>query len=89
MSVRVSSLSSAEGELFSIRVSVEPKALEDLLEALATLPFPVNPQLYHGNPTVVEFPAYAPHLGAISGYLARAGFQDMVARPTLVSITAA
>jgi len=36
-----------EGELVSLRIRVEPKHLEDLLEALALLDFPVNPQLYH------------------------------------------
>jgi hypothetical protein len=38
---------SLEGDLVSLRISVEPRLLEDLLEALAQLDFPVNPQLYH------------------------------------------
>ena len=48
-----------EGELISLSVATDPKLLEDLLEALASLDFPVNPQLYH-RPTevLVEFPAY-------------------------------
>ena len=28
-------------------VSVEPRLLEDLLEALSQLQFPINPQIYH------------------------------------------
>lgn len=39
---------------------MEPRLLEDLLETLARLDFPVNPQLYHGRAEVtVEFPAYS------------------------------
>ena len=46
-----------EDELVSLRVSVEPRLLEDLLEVLARLGFPVNPQLYHRPAQVtVEFP---------------------------------
>ena len=71
-----------DGELVSVCVSVEPRLLEDLLEALAALEFPVNPQLYHNaNGTAdqtaqvsVEFPAYAPQLDKIRGVLARNGF---------------
>jgi hypothetical protein len=49
-----------EGELVSLTVTTEPKHLEDLLEALASLDFPVNPQLYHRPAEVlVEFPAYS------------------------------
>jgi hypothetical protein len=58
----VSSLSGSEGELVSVRVSVEPRALEDLLECLARLAFPVNPEIIHGVPTVVEFPAWETRL---------------------------
>lgn len=61
------------GELISISVTVAPRDLEDLLEALAALDFPVNPQIYHDATvvyvdcdgsqhleasTLVEFPAY-------------------------------
>jgi len=64
-----------DGELVSVCVSVEPRLLEDLLEALAALEFPVNPQLYHQTAQVsVEFPAYAPHLEKIRGVLTRNGF---------------
>jgi hypothetical protein len=49
-----------EGELIFLSIATEPKLLEDLLEVLAGLDFPVNPQLYHGQTEVtVEFPAYS------------------------------
>jgi hypothetical protein len=67
------SLSSDEGVLVSIAIRVEPRRLEALLEALAQVAFPINPQIYHEaeiefcDPngrqvseitTLVEFPAY-------------------------------
>ena len=64
-----------DGELVSVCVSIEPRLLEDLLEALAALEFPVNPQFYHQTAQVsVEFPAYAPQLEKIRVVLARQGF---------------
>jgi len=68
------SLESSEGALISVSVSVEPKLLEELLETLAQLQFPINPQIYHDAAlrrvyvdgreeiiptTLVDFPAYA------------------------------
>jgi hypothetical protein len=65
----------SEGELISIRVSVEPKLLEDLLETLSSLDFPINPQLYHHTGlTTVEFPAYSAQLRKIREILGRHGF---------------
>ena len=67
------SLSSAEGALVSVAIRVEPRRLEALLEALAQVAFPINPQIYHEAEiefrgadgceatevtTLVEFPAY-------------------------------
>jgi len=64
-----------EGELVSLRISVEPRLLEDLLEALARLEFPVNPQLYHRPAHVtVEFPAYSARVDEVRGTLERSGF---------------
>ena len=64
-----------EGELISIRISVDPRLLEDLLEALALLDFPINPQLYHHTGfTTVEFPAYSPQIRNIRDLLGRHGF---------------
>ena len=78
----------AEGALVSVSVCVEPSRLEQLLDALAHLEFPINPQLYHEavlvyqypdnheviHPTtLVEFPAYENHLPEIRGVLATLG----------------
>src|SRR5437588_11293771 len=79
----------SEGELVSVSVTVEPRDLEDLLEALAALDFPINPQIYHDaavvyvdrgggqreDPaTIVEFPAYAGGLPKIRSVLEASGF---------------
>ena len=95
MSVRLScpppnlSLSGSEGELISVRISVEPRLLEELLEALAEIQFPINPQIYHKAATVyvyadghrveelttmVEFPAFRGRLGEVQDNLRRHGF---------------
>lgn len=71
------SLASKDGELISVRACVEPRFLEDLIEALAELPFAVNPQIFHPheqNPlTQVEFPAYESWLPRIRSAVERAG----------------
>lgn len=84
------SLQTSEGELISISVIVAPRDLEDLLEALAALDFPINPQIYHeagvvyverdGSErlepaTIVEFPAYADRLRKIRAVLETCGFR--------------
>ena len=83
------SLNSSEGDLVSVSVTVEPRLLEDLLEALAQLRFPVNPQIYHDAAlrclyadgreelrptTLVEFPAYAGRLPEIRQAMEACGF---------------
>jgi hypothetical protein len=65
----------AEGELVSVRISVEPAELEFLLDTLAQLPFPVNPEIFHGWPTTVEFPAYRSRLAELRQILSRRGIQ--------------
>lgn len=69
-------LSGSEGELILIRLTVEPRLLEDLLETLAELPFHINPQINHqvahGQGTTVEFPAYESWTPQIDRALARA-----------------
>jgi hypothetical protein len=64
-----------EDQLVSLRVSVEPRLLEDLLEALARLDFPVNPQLYH-RPTqvTVEFRASSARVDDVRDALSNHGF---------------
>jgi hypothetical protein len=64
-----------QGELVSLSIATEPKLLEDLLEALASLDFPVNPQLYHRPIQVlVEFPAYSSQVEQVRDALLRQGF---------------
>ncbi len=74
------SLSTAEGTLVSLSIHVEPHCLESLLEALAHVSFPINPQIYHDaamvyryadgrevteSITLVEFPAYLGRLDEV------------------------
>lgn len=62
-------------ELVSLRVSVEPRLLEDLLEALARLDFAVNPQLYYRRAQVtVEFSASSTLVDDVRGALRNHGF---------------
>jgi hypothetical protein len=64
-----------EGELISLSIATEPRLLEELLEALASLDFPVNPQLYHRATEVrVEFPAYSLQIERVRDALRREGF---------------
>jgi hypothetical protein len=81
-------LRGAAGELVSVRITVEPRMLEDLLEALARVPFPINPQIYHqavlvglnsegkresSAATLVEFPAYRNDLEQVRNLLESSG----------------
>ncbi len=60
-----------EGELLLVRLRVECRQLEEVLEALADLPFPVNPDLCHvGLMSFIEFPAFEGRLGAVNAALA-------------------
>lgn len=86
-------LSGAEGELVSVTISVEPQALERLLEALAETRFPINPDIYHtacvarvypdGHEeveptTIVEFPAYSGRLREVRELLQQRGFDPAI-----------
>ncbi len=83
------SLGGTEGELVAVRISVDPRLLEVLLEALAEVSFPINPQIYHHagiaylyqdgrqeilRVTMVEFPAYRNRLGEVRSALNRGRF---------------
>ena len=89
MSVRPESLTTSEGTLVSISIAVQPPALEALLEALAEVSFPINPQIYHDAAvvsrypdgreeleatTLVEFPAYAGRVDEVRHAIASSGF---------------
>ena len=82
MSDRLPALSSPDGELVSVRIHVDPRYLEDLLECLAEMDFPINPQILHGRPTSVEFPAYEPQMASLRSKLQAAGFA-----PATVSVS--
>jgi hypothetical protein len=90
-------LAGSEGELVSVSIDVDPRYLESLLEALARLAFPVNPQIYHDaemvygyadgreevrSTTLVEFPAYEGQLGEVRATLELFSFE-----PGCVQIT--
>lgn len=83
------SLSTAEGALVSVSIHAEPHCLESLLEALAQVSFPINPQIYHDAAlvyhyadgreqtvpiTLVEFPAYDNRLDEVSRAVQAYGF---------------
>lgn len=82
-------LSGSEGALVSVSIDVDARGLESLLEALARVSFPVNPQIYHEGAmiyvyadghreieavTLVEFPAYAGQMDEVRGVLRAFGF---------------
>jgi hypothetical protein len=83
------SLSTAEGALVSVSLHAEPHCLESLLEALAQVSFPINPQIYHDAAlvyrfadgreqtvpiTLVEFPAYENRLDEVRRTVEAYGF---------------
>lgn len=91
----VSSLCGLEGALVCVSISVEPRHLESLLEALAQVSFPINPQIYHEAAlvyrfpddheeakatTLVEFPAYEAQLKEVTSALAGFGFDPAAVR---------
>jgi hypothetical protein len=88
---QVPCLLGTEGELVSVSVFVEPRRLEQLLDTLAHMAFPINPQIYHQAAivrvypdgrremlpsTVVEFPAYAGRMSEVHAALAQDGFDE-------------
>ena len=75
------SIRGSEGDLVSVRILTDPRRLEDLLEALATAEFPVNPQLYHRpSRVVVEFPAYACQIDHLRRLISANGFDEGAVR---------
>jgi len=86
-----STLCGRDGALVSVSISVDPRHLESLLEALAEVRFPINPQIYHDAAlvyrfaddheeseatTLVEFPAYEGQLPDVARQLAAFGFDQ-------------
>jgi len=63
-------------DLLFVTVSVPPREIERFLDALGTLPYPVNFRLrYEEWQTHVEFPAYRSWLGDLQKMLVRHGFE--------------
>ncbi|MFN8814777.1 MAG: hypothetical protein ACK6DZ_14010, partial [Acidobacteriota bacterium] len=64
------------GELLAAEINISSRLLEDILEALASAPFPINPELDHssGSQTLVRFPLYESQIPALRETLAAAGF---------------
>lgn len=63
-----------DGDLVFVSVRVNSRLLEELLDALACLDFPINPEIRHGHPhTLVEFPAYEGNIEAVQSVLRNAG----------------
>lgn len=82
-------LSGSAGTLVSISIDVDARYLESLLEALARVSFPVNPEIFHqaemsyiyadGHQeseavTLVDFPAYSSQLEEVRAALEAYGF---------------
>ena len=97
MSVSPECLETSEGALLSVSIAVQPRNLESLLEALAILPFPVNPLIYHDAATVtrladgreeyqavvlVDFPAYTRWVEAIRQAVAGCGLDPACVETT-------
>ena len=71
-------LHSADGNLVFVRVRVAARLLEEMLEALATASFPINPEIRHSYPfTTVEFPAYDTQIAEIRSLIRGSGITDV------------
>jgi len=90
-------LAGNDGPLVSVSIDVDARDLESLLEALARVTFPVNPQIYHEAAlvylypdgrqetqaaTMVEFPAYAGQINEVREALAAFAFDPARAHVT-------
>ena len=73
------SLAGRDGELVLIRITVEPRALERLLESLAETSYHLNPQVFPNSPegARVEFPAYESWIGLIGEGIRKSGLEPV------------
>ena len=79
-----------EGELVLLRLTVEPRLLEDLLDTLARLDFPVNPELCHrANQVLVDFPAYEGKIDEVRRILKAYRFDSVALEKTRILALAA
>jgi hypothetical protein len=90
-------LETSDGPLVAVSIDVDARHLERLLEALAQLPFPINPEIIHNasvvyrdaagredarETTLVEFPAYSDRIAEVRRVLEAAGFDPAAAQTT-------
>ena len=74
-------LGGSEGDLVAVSIAVSPRDLEALLECLAGVDFPINPQILQSEAkVVVEFPAYSGGLKQVRAALADFGFDPAAVR---------
>ena len=72
--------SASAGELLAAEIRISPRLLEDLLEVLASAPFPINPELEHAAATPnaatskIHFPLYDSQLNTLRDILVSSGF---------------
>jgi hypothetical protein len=70
-----------EGDLVLVRITADAKHLEEVLEAIAELPFPINPEINHtvggARRPVVEFPAYSQRVSEVRDLLRDRGLPDV------------
>ena len=76
-------LRGAAGELIMVRLTTSAQDLEETLETLAGLDFPVNPELFHrGSETTIEFPAYTGQFSHLATALVAYGQLETVSMLT-------
>ncbi|BDC50846.1 hypothetical protein F183_A31620 [Bryobacterales bacterium F-183] len=75
-------LQGAEGELVLLRITAGARQLEEVLETIAALPFPINPEIVHGDAgtSFVEFPAYSSRVAEVRNALTGRGFPASMLR---------
>lgn len=67
----------ALGEMLAAEILSPPRLLEDILEALASATFPIDPEINHsssGGRTVIGFPLFESQLPILREILLTAGF---------------
>lgn len=78
------------GELLAASLEVSPKLLEEVLEVLASAPFPINPDLDHSHTgkSRISFPLYEAQVSELRELLARAGFSPdhLVTQPMVAEL---
>lgn len=77
-------LSGRDGALILLRISVEPRLLEQLLETLAATSYHINPRVLPNSEagSTIEFPAYESWVAPIRSALRATGFDRAVVDAT-------